>query len=81
MVLKLPEIKIEKDKQPNDNDYLWRYMNLKKFLSFIIDKKLHLKRLDQFEDKNDGIFANLLQLKINLSQIKKTGKKIDVESE
>jgi hypothetical protein len=81
MVLKLPEIKIEKDKQPNDNDYLWRYMNLKKFLSFIIDKKLHLKRLDQFEDKNDGIFANLLQLKFNLSQIKETGKKINVESE
>jgi hypothetical protein len=51
--------------QPKDNDYVWRYINLKKFLSFIIDRKLHLKRLDQYEDKNDGIYAQLLKLQYN----------------
>ncbi len=78
---KVPEIKIVKGKEPEDDDYLWRYMNLKKFLSFIIDRKLHLKRLDQFEDKNDGIFANLLQLKFNLNQVKESGREINVEGE
>jgi hypothetical protein len=76
-----PEVIFLKGKQPQPEDYLWRYMNLKKFLSFLIDQKLHLKRLDQFEDKNDGIFANLLQLKYNLSKIKKAGKQIDVDQE
>jgi hypothetical protein len=81
MAEKLPEINFLKSKQPHQEDYLWRYLNLKKFLSFLIDQKLHLKRLDQFEDKNDGIFANLLQLKYNLSKIIKAGKEIDVEYE
>ncbi len=44
----------------NDNDisndtFLWRYMDLNKFLSFIINKSLYLTRLDKFEDKREGI--------------------------
>jgi hypothetical protein len=70
-----------RNSQPEPEDYLWRYVNLKKFLSFIIDQKLHLKRLDQFEDKNDGIFANLLHLKYNISRIKNSGKKADILEE
>ena len=74
-------LRIIKNNQPHPEDYLWRYVNLKKFLSFLIDKKLHLKRLDQFEDKNDGIFANLLFLKYKFNGIKKSGKKINAEKE
>jgi hypothetical protein len=75
------KIKFLRNQQPKPEEYLWRYMNLKKFLSFIIDRKLHLKRLDRFEDKNDGIFANLLQLRLSLGEIKKRGGKILLEKE
>ncbi|HET6245004.1 MAG: hypothetical protein H0V01_13095 [Bacteroidetes bacterium] len=62
------------NKQPFKEDYLWRYVDLKKFLSFLIDKKLHLKRLDHFEDKDDGIFGNLLLLKHKFGDKKKLNK-------
>lgn len=44
----------------NDNDlgeetYLWRYIDIHKFLSFIFDHTLYLTRLDKFEDKLEGI--------------------------
>jgi hypothetical protein len=81
MAIASPEIKFLKGRQPRGEDYLWRYVNLKKFLSFLIDQKLHLKRLDQFEDKNDGIFANLLQLKYNLNKLKKSGKQVKIDEE
>ncbi|MDQ3192469.1 MAG: hypothetical protein M3Q58_12820 [Bacteroidota bacterium] len=74
-------IKYISNQQPLLNDYLWRYVDLKKFLSFLIDKKLHLKRLDHFEDKNDGIFGNLLLLKYKLKDTEKLKKKINVDSE
>ena len=39
----------------SDDDYLWKYLDLHKFLSFIISKSFHLTRLDKFEDKREGI--------------------------
>tara|TARA_R110002051_G_scaffold312794_1_gene388260 strand:+ start:198 stop:1061 length:864 start_codon:yes stop_codon:yes gene_type:complete len=39
----------------SDDDYLWKYLDLHKFLSFIISKSIHLTRLDKFEDKREGI--------------------------
>jgi len=60
---------IEKDKNNVDfiNDehidkdaYLWRYMDINKFLSFIFEKSLYLTRLDKFEDKKEGITINQL---------------------
>jgi hypothetical protein len=43
------------DKVISDDDYLWKYLDLHKFLSFIISKSFHLTRLDKFEDKREGI--------------------------
>lgn len=43
------------DDQFHEETYLWRYMSLHKFLSFIYDQSLYLTRLDQFEDTNEGI--------------------------
>ncbi len=41
--------------EPNEEDYLWRYMDLNKFLSFIMERKLHLARFDQLDDVHEGI--------------------------
>ena len=49
--------------------YLWRYMDLHKFLSFIISKSLHLTRLDKFEDKREGISINNMLLIHHKKQI------------
>ena len=35
--------------------YLWRYLDLHKFLSFVSKKSLFFTRLDKFEDKREGI--------------------------
>lgn len=43
------------DNDISDDDYLWKYLDLHKFLSFIISKSFHLTRLDKFEDKREGI--------------------------
>lgn len=46
-----------------DNKYLWRYIDLHKFLSFIITESLYFPRLDKFEDKREGITLNHLMHK------------------
>jgi hypothetical protein len=38
-----------------EDAYLWRYLDLHKFLSFVIGKSLFFSRLDKFEDKLEGI--------------------------
>lgn len=39
----------------NPEDFLWRYMDLHKLISFITSKCLMLSRFDKFEDSNEGI--------------------------
>jgi hypothetical protein len=48
-------IKFINDNEISDDDYLWKYLDLHKFLSLIISKSFHLTRLDKFEDKREGI--------------------------
>lgn len=43
------------DENINENAYLWRYMDIHKFLSFIFNKSLYFTRLDKFEDSKEGI--------------------------
>lgn len=49
------EIKFINDDSISEDMYLWKYLDLHKFLSLIISKSLHLTRLDKFEDKREGI--------------------------
>lgn len=48
------------DNSVGENKYLWRYLDLHKFLSFITTKSIYLPRLDKFEDKQEGIALNHL---------------------
>ena len=54
------DVKFINDEQINENAYLWRYMDIHKFLSFIFNKSLYFTRLDKFEDKKEGITINHL---------------------
>ena len=49
------KIKFINEELIQKDSYLWRYIDLHKFLSFIFYKSLHFSRLDQFEDKKEGI--------------------------
>ena len=46
------------DKIP-DETVLWQYMSLTKFLFLIKNKKLHLHRIDDFDDKDEGVLSVL----------------------
>lgn len=48
------------DTSIEENKYLWRYIDIHKFLSFITTKSIYLTRLDKFEDKREGITLNHL---------------------
>lgn len=39
----------------DDDDYLWKYLDLHKFLSFILNKKLFFNRLDKLDDPLEGL--------------------------
>lgn len=51
------------DKNIDDDMFLWKYMDLHKFLSFIFSKSLHLTRLDKFEDSREGMTTKHLYFK------------------
>jgi hypothetical protein len=53
-------VKFINDKEINEDAYLWRYMDIHKFLSFVFNRSLHFTRLDNFEDKKEGITVNHL---------------------
>ncbi|MBN1649809.1 MAG: hypothetical protein JW857_00695, partial [Bacteroidales bacterium] len=53
----MPEFIFTED-EPSDNSSLWKFLNKDKFLSMILNQKLHLTRLDVFDDNNEGISAN-----------------------
>ncbi len=44
-----------------EGDFLWKYMDLHKFLSLLINKKLFFTRLDNFEDPFEGINIELIR--------------------
>lgn len=62
---------IEFLKEPNEEDYLWRYMDLNKFLSFILEKKLHLARFDQLDDVHEGISNAQIIKKLALHKLER----------
>jgi hypothetical protein len=47
-----------------DETVLWQYMSLTKFLFFIKNKKLHLHRIDDLMDKEEGVLS-VLDKKMN----------------
>jgi len=54
------DVKFINDENINENAYLWRYMDIHKFLYFIFNKSLYFTRLDKFEDSKEGITINHL---------------------
>lgn len=46
----------------SENDYLWKYMDIYKFFSFLLNKQLYFTRLDNFEDPLEGLTENLVHL-------------------
>ncbi len=42
---------------PNDNEIIWKYLDLSKFLDMLISKKLFMSRSDKFEDQYEGTFS------------------------
>jgi hypothetical protein len=49
-----------KDFEFNEDDFIWRYLDLYKFFSFIINKKLFFARLDKFEDPLEGLTEKII---------------------
>jgi hypothetical protein len=42
------------------DDYLWRYIDIHKLFSFILDKKLFFTRLDNFDDPLEGLTEDII---------------------
>lgn len=40
--------------QPIDSDFIWKYMNLEKFVSLLDTRSLFFTRADKFEDPYEG---------------------------
>jgi hypothetical protein len=53
-------IKFINDEHINENSFLWRYIDVSKLLSFLINKSFFFTRLDKFEDIKEGITSNHL---------------------
>lgn len=62
-------VKFINDKKINEDAYLWRYMDIHKFLSFIFNKSFYFTRLDKFEDQKEGMTTNHLFYKNLKKQI------------
>lgn len=41
--------------EPKDDSFLWKFLDKDKFISMFLNQKLHLTRLDVFDDSNEGI--------------------------
>jgi hypothetical protein len=55
-------IKTGKLNLPKSNEFLWRYFDIHKFLSFLQNKTFRFTRMDQFEDPLEGIPLSALTL-------------------
>jgi len=51
---------LNEDKLTND-DYLWRYLSIHKFVAFITKKTLLFSRLDLFQDPFEGVTTRLIK--------------------
>jgi hypothetical protein len=47
----------------DEDEYLWKYLDMHKFLSFILKKELFFTRLDKFEDPIEGVTLHSLASK------------------
>jgi len=54
------EIEINKPFEFSTDEFLWRYLDLHKFLSFILEKKLFFTRLDKFDDPLEGLTEEII---------------------
>lgn len=59
---KIPELKVFNISEADKDDYLWKFVSIEKFLSFILNAKLYFNRIDCFEDMQEGISPQLLLL-------------------
>lgn len=46
---------IDQKSLPNDDEYLWRYFDIHKFIHLLKQKRFRFTRMDQFEDPLEGI--------------------------
>lgn len=67
----MPNIKFINDEHINENSFLWRYIDISKLLSFVLNKSFFCTRLDKFEDKRKGTTLNHLTLKKLKSETEK----------
>ena len=72
-VISQEKYKLDFFDEPNDDEYIWRYLDVNKFLSFLIEQKLHFTRLDRFSDINEGASAKHLQINAINYGIKELG--------
>ena len=56
----ISNINFVNDEHINENSFLWRYIDISKLLSFLINKSFFFTRLDKFEDGKEGITSNHL---------------------
>jgi len=54
----MQNIHFEVDKELDNTQKLWRYMDLSKFISLLNEKALWLARVDTFRDKQEGRFPD-----------------------
>lgn len=52
-------------KNLDDNEILWRYMDLPKFLSLLSSKSIWLARSDTFKDKREGLFHSAMRSELD----------------
>lgn len=53
---------IKEENLPQDNEYLWKYIDVHRLLNFIQNKQVRFTRMNQFEDTLEGIpFETLLK--------------------
>lgn len=55
-----------------ENDYLWKFVSIEKFFSFVLNKKIYLTRLDKFEDALEGISLDYVLFNKTKDLVKKT---------
>lgn len=48
-------------KTPNDTSRIWRYMGFTKFVSLLLTKAIYFPRIDQFEDRLEGVLPELVR--------------------
>ncbi|TBT23710.1 hypothetical protein D5E80_24820 [Vibrio parahaemolyticus] len=52
-------------KNLDNNEILWRYMDLPKFLSLLSSESIWLARSDTFKDKREGLFHSAMRSELD----------------